>query len=423
MNVRVRALYKEAHQFLTKAKELLESKEALTDAQRQEIDQWRSQAEEIEKRAIDLEKVLERDVELLALENQQATKESKFALEKANDAGFTSASDYMVALYNFRTRGRYDSRFEKLEVKALSGEIGGSGGFLLPTEMQRDILLARGEMSFLRSRAKIVQMGSRVVPYPALDYSQGASGVSAFFGGIKVYYIEEGEEITESEFKVKNVELHARYLAGLTLIPNTLISDSPISLTSFLGGNNSFGGALAFKEDYDALNGDGAGKPLGILNSPSKLTVARNTANDFKFVDAVTMKSKMLMSGFPVWIINQSVMPKLYTFVDAGNNNLFLPAVRGLDGKPMDMLLGNPIIWTEKLPVLGTAGDVLFVDLGFYLLGDRNTVSMDIDTSVKFTSNKTAFRVLEGIDGQPWLANTIKLADGVTMVSPYVVLN
>jgi HK97 family phage major capsid protein len=423
MNDRVRALYKEAHEFLLKAKELLESKDALTDAQRDQIDRWRSQAAEIETRAGDLQKVLERDAELLALENEESAKESKAVAARTDNAGFKSPSDYMVALYNFRTRGKYDSRFEQLEVKALSGETGVSGGFLLPTEMQRDILLARGELSFLRSRAKIVQMGSRVVPYPALDYSQGASGVSAFFGGVKVYYIEEGEEITESEFKLKNVELHARYLAGLTLIPNTLISDSPISLISFLQGNNSFGGALAFKEDYDALNGDGAGKPLGILNSPAKLTVTRNTSNDFKFVDAVTMKSKMLMSGAPVWIMNQSVMPKLYTFVDAGNNNLFLPAVRGLDGKPMDMLLGNPIIWTEKLPALGTAGDVMFVDLGFYLLGDRNTVSMDIDTSVKFTSNKTAFRVLEGIDGQPWLANKIKLADGTTEVSPYVVLN
>lgn len=421
---RVRQLMKDAYQMFEKARLALNAEGTLSPERMQEIDSWQRNAEEIEARAVKLEALMEKDVANLAQENARAAEEQEKLVAKAQDkVQFKDSSEYMVALYKMRTMGKYDARFDALEVKALSGESGTTGGYLLPQEMQKDILTARGEAAFMRSRAKIVPMGSRVVPYPALNYSGGAAGVSAFFGGINVYYIEEGAEITESEFSLKNIELHARYLAGLALIPNTLISDSPISLMSYLRGQNSFGGALAFKEDYDSLRGTGGGKLLGILNAPGKLLVNRTSSTDFKFTDAISMKSRMLMSGSPVWVINQSAMPKVYSFVDAGNNNLFLPAVRGLGDKPTDMLLGYPILWTEKLPALGTQGDVCLIDFSYYLLGDRNQVSMDIDTSVKFTSNRTAFRVLEGIDGQPWLANTITLADGTTTVSPYVVLN
>lgn len=424
MNERVRALYKEAHELLTKAKDFLAASGELSDAKRQEIDQWRSQAVQIEKRAVDLEKVLARDAELLALESQLSADDVKRQAAQQNASiVFKGASDFMVALYNARKMNKWDPRLDALEKKDLSGETGISGGFLLPTQLQQDILTARSETSIVRSRAKIVPMSTRVIQYPALDYSQGAAGVSAFFGGVQVYYTDENATITESQPKWKMIELHLRNIAGYCEIPNSLIQDSPISLTSFLQGQNSFGGALAFKEDYDALRGVGAGKLLGVLNGAGKVSVTRNTANDFKFVDAVTMKSKMLMSGAPVWVITQSVMPKLYQFVDAGNNNLFLPAVRGLGDKPVDMLLGYPIMWTEKLPALGTQGDVMLVDFSFYIFGDRGEIRMDIDTSFKFQQDQTAFRVVERVDGQPWLGNVITLADGSTTVSPYVVLN
>lgn len=423
---RVTKLYAESHQMLKQAQELLAKEGTLSEPELENIRRWTAQAEEIETRARNLEKVMDRDMELLARENESAAAATRSVVEsKGVEAAkqFKSCEEFMLAIYNLRMGQKRDPRLEVLEYKALGGEVGISGGFLLPESQRNDILTTRSEISFMRSRAKFVPMGARVVPYPALDYSQGAAGVSAFFGGVQVYYTSEGSTITASQSKFKEIELHARELQGYCAIPNSTIRDSPISLTSFLKGQFSFGGALAWKEDYDSLRGTGAGKLLGVLNAPGKLQVTRNAGSDFKFVDAVTMKSRMLMSGAPIWVINQSVMPKLYSFVDAGNNNLFLPSVRGLGDKPVDMLLGYPIYWTEKTPALGTTGDVCLIDFGYYLLGDRQVVTMDIDTSFLFGSNQTAFRVTEAIDGQPWLGNTITLADGSTTVSPYVVLN
>jgi HK97 family phage major capsid protein len=419
-SLKVDELYAEAHQSLSQAKVLMERDGALTEAQKSQIDAFLHNAEDLEKRAKALEMVLTREVELAAAQVQSANAISKArhdSYSKADD--FKSFGEFMVAIYNLRTAGKYDPRLYKMEQKDLAAEVGISGGFLVPSDFQSEILTARAESSFVRRHARVVPMGSRLVPFPALDYSQGAAGVSAFFGGVRVYYVDENVAITESQPRFKQVELHARDLAGYCEIPNSLLRDSPVSIEAFLRGPGSFGGALGWQEDYDCIRGNGAGRPLGVLNSPAKLTVTRNTANDFKFVDAVTMKSKMLMTSRPVWVISQSVMPKVYSMVDAANNIIWLPNAR--EGAP-ETLLGYPIFWTEKVPALGTQGDVCLIDFGMYLLGDRAGITMDVDTSFKFQNNQTAFRAVESIDGQPWLANTITLADGTT-VSPYVVLN
>jgi len=272
----------------------------------------------------------------------------------------------------------------------------------------------------LRSRARVVPMGARAVDFPAVDYSKGAAGKSGFYGGVQTYYVDENEENTESDPKFKSIELKAKEIAGYVEIPNSLLRDSPMSLEAFLSGPGSFGGALAWREDYDALRGTGGGQLLGILNSPAKIAVSRVTASKFGFVDAVTMASRMILSGSPLWIMSQSVMPQLFQMIDGASNNIWLP--NAANGRP-DTLLSWPILWTEKLPALGTAGDVALVDLSWYLLGDRQAVTLDVSKDFKFKNNQTSFKVIEAIDGQPWLDAAITLADGATTVSPFVTLS
>lgn len=418
---RVEKMYREAHQMVSDAKSMLEKGGELTDQQSQDINRWLSQAEEIEKRAKQLESVLERE-ESLAREQSRFTLDDEKAKKDAAlaKAGFSAGWEYMKALYAFRVQGKYDPRLEALEVKDMSGEVGASGGFLIPTAQQQQILTARGESALIRPRARVIPMASRVVPFPAVDYSNGAAGVSAFYGGVQVYWTEENADATESDAEFKFKELHARELVGYTEVPNGLIRDSAISMEAFLTGPNSFGGALAWKEDYDFLRGNGVGKPLGLLNSAAKILVNRAGAGHFAFADAVGMLAKMILSGSPVWLMSQSVIPDLYQLKDANNNAIWLPNAAG---SGPTTLLGFPVLWTEKLPALGTAGDVVLADLNWYLIGDRQGMTMDVSREHKFKSSQTAFRVTEAVDGQLWLDAAITLADGSSTVSPVVVLN
>jgi len=419
---KVAELYEEAARNLKNAQELIGEHKTLSDEQKTQYDAWMANVDEIKDRAERAEKLMSTEAELSAKQAEQKLAQEKATNEqKIREAGFEHGWQYLKAIYDFMIDGVRDPRLEKLQnTKDMSGETGITGGFLLPTQQNQEILATRGEASEIRNRGRVVPMGARTVDFPAVDYSKGEAGKSAFFGGVQTYYVEESKEIDESEPKFKTVELKAKEIAGYVEIPNSLLRDSPISLEAFLQGPGSFGGALAWQEDYDSLRGAGAGKLLGILNSPAAISTSRKTASKFQFEDAVTMASRMILSGSPIWQISQSVMPQLYQMVDSNGNNIWQGSAAV--GKP-DTLLGWPIKWTEKLPALGTKGDVCLVDLSWYLLGDRQAVTMDVSREHRFRSNQTAFRVIEAVDGKPWLDAPITLADGATTVSPFVLLD
>lgn len=412
--------YRESAQILARAKELMSGE--MTDAQQEQVNAYLQQAEQIQKEAERAEKLMQLEqetAERLAMATLAAEDEER--RKKSEAAGFASFSEYMKAMSDWYTKHTHDPRLEKLLVtKAMAGEIGVDGGFLIPEAPLGSLLQTRAEASFMRNRARIVPMGSRSVPFPAVDYSKAQAGVSGFFGGVRTYYTEENVDITASEPAFKMIELKAKELAGYTEMPNGLLRDSAISVEAFLAGPGSFGGALGWQEDYDSLNGTGEGRPLGILNAPATATVSRGTSSTFKFVDAVSMASKVILSGSPIWLMSQTVMPQLFQMVDGASNQIWQPnAVAG----PATTLLGWPIIFTEKLPALGTKGDVCLIDYSWYLWGDRQAVTMDISREHKFRTNQTVFRAVEAIDGQPWLDSPITLADGSTEVSPFVVLS
>src|SRR5262249_38160018 len=86
-------------------------------------------------------------------------------------------------------------------------------------------------------------------------------------------------------------------------------------------------------------------------------------------------------------------------------------------------ILGRPVYFTEKVPKLGTKGDLGLYDLSKYLLGKRMELEISVSPHVRFLNNQMAWRVVWRGDGQPWLNNAITLADGSHTVSPFVILN
>jgi len=97
---------------------------------------------------------------------------------------------------------------------------------------------------------------------------------------------------------------------------------------------------------------------------------------------------------------------------------IFQPSV--VPGMP-DMLLGRPIIWHERSPQLGTAGDLALADLSYYLIKDGSGPFVASSEHVKFRENKTVFKIFWNVDGQPWLTAPFKQEGGYE-VSPFVAL-
>jgi HK97 family phage major capsid protein len=318
----------------------------------------------------------------------------------------------------------YESSFVAWQTKAALAEASGvAGGYTVPPEFYQQLMGVVAENSFVRPRAFVVPMGSANLQVPYLDVTTVESaGVSPFFGGVQMYWTAEAQTLTETEPLFKQMELKAWELSGYTVSSNVLLQDSAIGLEKFL--MNLFGLAIAWYEEFAFLQGNGVGKPQGMLSAPAALAVNRNLAGHIQFVDLTAMWSKLLSRSWnqAIWVGSPSVIPQLLQLSDATNRALFVSIDQGAAKAPMWNLLGRPFRVTEKVPALGTKGDLSLIDPSFYVIGDRMSIEIAASEHVNFLKNQMTWRVVERVDGQPWMDKPITLQDTVTQVSPFVVL-
>jgi HK97 family phage major capsid protein len=307
---------------------------------------------------------------------------------------------------------------------ALAESSGTTGGYIVPPEFYEKLLTLIAEEAIMRPRAFVQPMASASLMFPYLDVTTAQSaGTSPFFGGVIMNWTEEAQNRTETEPAFKQMELKAHELSGYAVSSNVLLQDAAFGLEKFL--MTLFSKAIAWYEDYAFFQGNGVGKPTGILNAKATLSVTRNTGNSFKYVDAATMLSRLLPSSHKsaIWVVHPYVLAQLVQLADAANRIVWVPNNGGAQDKVPGTLFGLPVLTTEKVPALGTKGDVMLLDPNLYVIGDRMQIEIAGSEHVNFLKNQMTWRVVERVDGQPWLDNVITLQDGASTVSPFVVLN
>jgi HK97 family phage major capsid protein len=304
---------------------------------------------------------------------------------------------------------------------AYSSHIGPSGGFLMPESFRNDLLQIAHEESVVRGRAVTIPMGTPKVTLPAIHETNRSS---TLFGGIQMYWTEEDADSTSSEARFKTVSIEPDTLTGYTEIPNETLQDT-LAFSAYFDA--TFPRAMAFEEDYAFLQGTGIGQPLGMLNADCNIAVAARAgqaATTLIYENMLDMWARMLPGSHnrAVWVLNQDTIPELGTMalsVGTGGAPIFL--MNAATGMPMS-LFGRPIVFSEKVNTLGTNGDVGLYDFGFYLIGDLQTVTVTSSTEYKFKERRTAFSIVERVDGQPWVETAITPRHGTNTLSPVVTL-
>jgi HK97 family phage major capsid protein len=342
------------------------------------------------------------------------------------DKEFGSSADYFALIWHQRQRdAQAQAKLHRVR-NAFSSTVPSEGGFLIPEQLRSQLLRVSLETSIVRPRARVIPMETLRVPFPAID---ATSNVSSVYGGIVGYWTEEGAALTASQASFGRVVLDAKKLTAYTEVPNELISDSIISFQAFI--DEIFPEALGFYEDYAFLRGTGVGEPLGVLNGSARITVTETTANLILWDDVVAMYARMLPGSLnrAVWVASIDTFPQLARMTLPVKNVAGTENVGGagawttdMHGNPQLSLLGRPVLLTEKVPGLGTTGALNFIDFGFYLLGDRQVMSAMSSPHFKFQNDQTAYRIIERVDGRPWLNSPITPKNNTATLSPIVSL-
>lgn len=312
---------------------------------------------------------------------------------------------------------------DKLErVRSFQNSFGsedpGAGGFLIPEEMRSQLLELEIEDTLVRSRATVIPMSTLRVPIPTVD---DTSHVSSVFGGVTFYWAEESSALPESQATFGKVVLDAKKLVGFFKVPNELLADAPAFGAWF---DTRIPQGLAFSEDIAFLTETGAGTPQGVIGSPGYIQATRAVSDEVAWSDLVGMYARMLpqSQNKAVWIASLDTFPQIaqLTLSTPGIWMGGYNATPAADAPPVT-IMGRPVYFTEKVPKLGSVGDISLVDMSYYLIGDRQSVAVSASEHYAFGNDQTAYRIIERVDGRPWLQTALTPHNGSTAtLSPYV---
>ncbi|HEY3435877.1 MAG TPA: phage major capsid protein [Solirubrobacterales bacterium] len=342
---------------------------------------------------------------------------------KIDDAQFDGLGGFLQDVWHqARSTAEREAKLSALKNAAFSSGEPASGGFLVPEAFRAELLRLSLETGITRPRARVVPMETSRVIYPMLDVTSNADNV---FGGVQGYWTSESEQMEESSATFGRVALDAWKLTAFANVPNELVQDSAIAFEAFV--RTIFPEALAYFEDDAFINGTGVGQPLGWLNAEAAVTVPRAVADQVDFAALASMYSRLLPQslGRSVWVISPDVFPQLMGLTHTAGSALWFGAPGGGPqgpGAPAGTLFGRPIVISEKVPTLGSVGDVNLVDLGYYLIGDRQAMTVDSSPHYRFRNGETSYRFVTRVDGRPWLKSALTPRNSGPTLSPFIKL-
>lgn len=346
-----------------------------------------------------------------------------------------------------RSYGLERRKFDPENVQSRAGTESMTGGatygYLIKPQYYGSLFEIAMEDSVLYPFTFKVPIGNSLeLRWPVLDqYTAPTTGQSAAYGGVQVFRKGEIAQRPSSDAKLREQTFKVTDLVGYTPLSRDLIADNYIAADAII--QRVFARAIEWKKDYEVINGNGVGKPLGYFNSPALLTVTRDTSAHIKYEDLVAMLAVYHQSGLSnaMWVANQTTWTDLAAITNHAGSYVFQPNaminqammlsimnkttnVPDLKYKAMGTLLGLPIRFTEKVPALGTTGCLSLIDPTQYGTADRQGLEVGISEHFLFDTDQIAFRFKIRNDGQPlWLAPYTSADAAATKFSPFVQLS
>lgn len=306
--------------------------------------------------------------------------------------GFKNLGEFAVAIVN-KSRGNLDRRFQNDFAYEKFSE---DGGILIPEDFKSTI-----DKKITQSDDSLMAKCD-VMPVTGNSMSVPIDSEQPWAGGIDCYWTAEGSSITESKAALKSASYRLHKLASLVKVTDELLEDAA-AIESHI--KTKAPAAIMHKINDAIINGNGVGKPSGILNTGFKIAVAKEaaqTADTIVYKNIIKAEARLLPSANAIWIAHPKCKEQLRQLKDDNGNAIYMNggAFPNIATAGFDTLLGRPIVYMiGSVPNLGDEGDLTLVDLSYYKMIVKSGIKQDISTHLLFDQAATAFRFIQRLDG------------------------
>jgi len=443
MNPRLVALQNKRANLVTEADQILEA--AANDERELSAEEQAS----IDERMAEVDKLSNRIALEERLANQRAGIETRnfptntnFGYTRPTNEsrkGFDSLGDLLVAVVHAGIPGHsIDPRLQRVNDNFQIGAVGSGlyegspadGGFLVQNEQAQGLMQRAFETGKLASKVNKITIGANkngLKMNAILDHSRVTG---SRYGGLQLYWTEEGGLKTPSAPKFRQMTLNLKKLVGLCYATDELLEDAT-ALESII--NQVFPEEYGFVLDDVIFEGSGAGQPLGMTQSPARIEVA---AEGGQVADTIVLQNVLKMytrfwttgknNGKGLWVHTNQAMPQLMAMSAGGTATVYgLPVFippGGVSGKPYGTLMGLPMLEIEQASVLGDVGDIGLIDPSQYVMIDKGGIKQAASMHVRFIYDEMTFRFVYRCDGQPTWDAPVTPFKGTDTISPFVFL-
>jgi HK97 family phage major capsid protein len=318
----------------------------------------------------DLNVKLQKQEERIAMLTTKTMTHARPALSAETE----SAAPHRKALASYLRSGDDDAlRGLELEGKAMNTAINAEGGFLVDPKTAETIQSVLRSASSLRAVANVV-----TVEATSFDVLIDSTEVGAGWA-------DEVTPTAETDTpQIERISIPLHELSALPKASQRLLDDAAFDIEGWLAGRIADKFARAEADAF--LNGDGTGKPTGLLSHPTVANggwswgnigyVATGTAGDFgasnpsdAIVDLVYALGARYRAN-ATFVMNSKTAGAVRKMKDADGRFLWSDGLS--QGEPA-RLMGYPVLVAEDMPDIGTdAMAIAFGDFGAgYTIAER----------------------------------------------------
>lgn len=261
----------------------------------------------------------------------------------------------------------------------MATNVGTAGGYLVSEDLQTASFI-----DLLRNAAAVMKLGTRT-----LTGLVGDIDIPKQTGGATAYWVNEGEDLTESQPALGQIRMSPKTIGCLTDVTRRMMMQSSMDVESFL--RMDFALQMGIAIDLGALTGDAAsGEPRGLLNTTGTGSVTLNAANTPNWGDIVDLETEIstdnALFGSLAYLTNATIVGKMKQTEKASSTGKFIYENGELNGYPC--VTSNNV--TEKYILFGNWADMI--------IGMWSGLDVTVDTSTLSASGGTRIVCFQDID-------------------------